>query len=234
MRAAIRDSHQRWLWCAAILFVMGAVQPLRGGTVAVYSTFGARDSFDTSQYYEVGGSPPLPSPAFYAMAFQPSQTVTLDKVRMAIDNLGYGTNLDALMLITTDNGGVPGNFLDYQFVLIGPYLNPGIVEFSSNFQPLLQAGETYWLVLQPTDVNSDFHAGWMLSTPTVAGGLAQQNYYTGDAWIASTETQAAFDVYGTPVSAIPEPSPLIIWSLVAGIFGIVTLRKRVKRTAMAA
>src|SRR5215472_15091889 len=154
-----------------------------------------------------------------------------------------GENHDNLLIeIVSDAGGLPsGNVLE---VLA---LNPSIaqddttlLDLFSSTHPLLQAGQTYWIIARPasydpTSANVDTMYGW------IENQEGAQFYYTVDQWNFSsnngngawqgffnqprTYTAPALNVFATTdLAQIPEPATFALAGL--ALIGLAGLRKR--------
>jgi hypothetical protein len=198
----------------------------RAGSV-VYSTFGEPgDTFNTGAGVRVGGSGSDPS--FYdaqASAFTPSKSVTLDSLRFAFFTNATGYQIDAV--IAANSNGTPGAALETISAISVPTTPIGkIVTVDSATHPELDAGTTYWLVLQPhIPTTSDF-GSWDQSSPIVDGDLAARSSPTG-AWEGGFGAQAVFDIEGTQIG-VPEPASLTLLGVVgaAGLLGYGWRRRR--------
>ena len=140
---------------------------------------------------------------------------SLSSVTLAI---GYPFGFNNLSIsIYEDGGGLPsGSWLETLVSHPNNINGPSqIVTYSSSLEPILNAGQSYWLVVQPVDlnlVNGNDNAGysWFWSGTTGYQGYRDFNFATEDwnAWqVSASDLVSVFRIEGTPV---PEPSA---WAL---------------------
>jgi hypothetical protein len=80
------------------------------------------------------------------------------------------------------------------------------------------AGDTYWIILQPSDSTTSDGGAWNDASPTHIGFVTQEFSATGDWPSGAVQNQAAFGVSGTPT--VPEPASLTLLGLgAAGVLG---------------
>jgi len=185
-------------------------------------------------YWEQVSSPPYSSPlgTRAAMPFHTGSTpyeLTSISLYLTIEdsaeNLQIGLYADDSALPSTE--ALELFILDPEFAT-GTHL----VQFESAAHPLLNANSTYWIVLQPHDLNlddstGDTHYVWHLAlseTWNLPGSY--WNYSTGswDDWQSYYNAeQLTVNIQGT--AAVPEPanSAILISALCAGI---VFIRRR--------
>jgi hypothetical protein len=194
---------QRFTWTVAALALLG------GGAGSaradhLYNTFGPGDSFNSSSAVSIEGNSFLTIYSANAMEFSPSETATLDVVRFAMSAV-YPGPFEAVL--AADNGGQPGTTLEDlgSVSVTGPAT---IYSLSSGLHPLLTAGTEYWLILQPTNPNSQTLAFWHMSSPLVTAPAAATNDPAHGSWRAYSG-QTAFDIEGT-ATATPEPASLTL------------------------
>src|SRR5208337_3391165 len=128
-------------------------------------------------------------------------------------------------VVAADSGGTPGAALETFSSITVPNVGNSstgmILTEDSQAHPDLVAGTTYWLWLRPHDPTADVGVGWNSSSPVVSGITSAYQTVPNGAWstIGVGTTQAAFDIAGTPTTAVPEPSSLVI----AGVGALVLL-----------
>jgi PEP-CTERM motif len=207
-------------WLVALTVVLSTTRPATAGMV-VFSTFGQPgDTFATNSSFLISG---LGSGFGYesaAIAFQPSASVTLDRIRFAV-----GTNLDNALIdavVTADASGMPGATLEtFSSIAVpntGSTFNGTILSEDSTVHPSLVAGTTYWLLLQVHDPLGSTAFGWNGSSPQVSGIQATRFSINGPWSVVPTSQALAFDIAGTPTTAVPEPSSLTL--LATGVLGL--------------
>ncbi len=189
------------------IFTGGTVVGTSGATIDVdiLSTAGSADP--TAQSTSKSVAQTVGNPATNAIVAAQSFTVpgsgsrTLTKVGLDMKRVGIPGN--AVVRIVADVGGVPGSTtlasttLNYSFLytsgdfFIGlPFLNP----------PVLTAGNTYWIVLDPVGGSSATNYWvWMRSSSDAyTGGAAMySNVFPGGSWASMTPipTDMAFQTY---------------------------------------
>jgi hypothetical protein len=210
---------KRLAFLATIACLCGCALPAIGRAGTVYSTFGEPgDTFNTGGGTAVAGSGSVFHYDAQAMAFTPSTSVTLDSFRFAFFTSSTGYLIDAI--ITKDSSGSPGAALETFSSITAPKGTAGVIlTEDSIMHPELDAGTSYWLVLQPHDPGSSDFGTWNQSLPVAGGGNASRSSPTG-AWEAFTfGAQDAFDIQGTPL-AVPEPASLTLAGVAAaGLLG---------------
>jgi hypothetical protein len=145
-----------------------------------------------------------------AFAFTPTITGTLSAVELPLFT-GSGTP-DFKVQVRSDNNGVPGALLESFDVVNppGPPFAPPLSVEQSVLQPLLTAGQQYFLEVSPGA--GDTGGGWNLNN-TGQFGKTYFSYDGGQTWIVNQfggGPMGAFAVEGVPVSAVPEPAGLVL------------------------
>jgi PEP-CTERM motif len=199
--------------------------------IIVYSTFGEPgDTFTNGGAFLVYGSA---SGGYVApaMEFTPSASVTLDKIRFAFTtpNTGYTNDV----ILAANSSGAPGSALETLSAIsttnTGGLFNGTILTENSVVHPGLVAGQNYWLVLQPHDPTTSDVGGWLISNPPVSGTSAARVTPNGAWSVATSQTQAAFEIDGVSASATPEPASLVLCGV--GVLGLLGYGWRRKRAA---
>ena len=184
------------------------------GAITVFDTFGVGNAYDTGTRYGVDGNT-----AFQAFLFVPTSSGTLSDITVA---LGRSS---ALTLFTQFNlyAGTPtalGALLESNVVpnSVPVGLTPGqVVNFSSVVQPLLIAGQNYWLSFTEPNAADGSTSFWFFNSQATFGTRLT------NLLPAATAANPAFRISVNPV---PEPNflPVMLSSMV-GFFLVHRYRK---------
>ncbi|MGH9444403.1 MAG: choice-of-anchor R domain-containing protein [Terriglobia bacterium] len=163
-----------------------------------------------------------------AMPFTAGATADLTDAILALGH-DIGSN-DAITVDLESDGsdGLPGAILATltQQGAIPSAGSPGLVTFDCSAScPLLNDGTTYWLVAAET--NPSTYQSWFFSTNSDTGAYAGNSSAsaTGPWSAATTTSDAAFEIDGTPAAA-PEPSSVVLLGVVLLGFLVVGRRFR--------
>ncbi len=202
---------------AKCLFLIPALAALHSAaqTLTTYSTLGEPgDTYNLNSGWLVNGSANPPEPYVgEAFAFTPSVSGYLTQLDVVISagNGNLASDLANVILAANNNVvnlpfGVLERFLNVPATGQLPYNNP-ITTLSSSAQPFLQAGNTYWLEVEPANSTAD-----IVVNQNSLGLLASQaQEFSASSWgAAGNRTTFAFDVQVTPV---PEPSTTALVAL---------------------
>jgi hypothetical protein len=126
----------------------------------------------------------------------------------------FGQNAFPISVLTlyTDVNGSPGQAIDQFGVpfrgLLGEF--PPVPPFTetSALEPLLFAGQSYWLVLSNSNTVFDSFAYWAANSTGDVGPIIGIGAPGGNATPITFGTRPAFELDGTPV---PEPSSLFLF-----------------------
>jgi uncharacterized repeat protein (TIGR01451 family) len=167
-------------------------------TQNVYSDFGTGNSFSTNGWCVSGannsGCGPLVT-RYIAAPFVPGSSLVLSGVTVALSYFG-GTNGAIISLLNT-SGELPGTVLESWPVSNLPSggSNSALTAVTSVLHPLLQAGQTYWLEVQP--LAADTLDVWYTNNLGSGGGV---NNISQAGWTPLTgysgQTLPAFAVSG--------------------------------------
>ena len=182
----------------AWLALSSAAQP-----VTTYTSFGPGNTFNISSGWLVDGTQNPPEPYVgESFAFTPSVSGHLSQLDLVLSaNHDLSVDLANVSLALNSSRNLPGTVLEsFLNTPCGGYggLSHPITSLSSSANPLLQAGATYWLCVEPSSPN----AALMVNQNT-QGLLARQAQETSPtAWFfTANRTTFAFDVE----VVVPEP-----------------------------
>jgi hypothetical protein len=132
-----------------------------------------------------------------AQSFTPSRNGELTKVMLNLAK-NAGTTTDLTVRIETDNAGVPsGTLVTNGSATLTAFTSTSFLWYSVAFStaPVLDAGTTYWLVVQHATEgtgNSQYYWGSDASSPAGDGNAAT---YSAGAWAATAGTDMLHVVY---------------------------------------
>ena len=189
------------LWIVRLAFLVLVTAGLHADTV--FTTFGPGDTFLSGSFWMVGG----PSNEDIAASFVPRHDFTLQSIDFAAAFLS-GTD-NRIEVDVVPGPAAPGAPIESFIVTSLPTI-PGVVTVDSISHPHLDAGVRYWVVLSAPDPTNT-SVGWNQNSQGFVDLSSRQD---GGPWLdLGTEVLTpAFDVIGTPIVAIPEPST---WALLA-------------------
>jgi hypothetical protein len=211
--------------------VLAGLQVRNASAISVYNNFGPGDTYSlTGSWFVAGPTSIVGANVEVAMSFVPSEDCTFVAADLAV-SLDMGTN-SLHVTLAADNSGAPGATIE-TFLFndaMGPsgIANPPL-QADSVTNPILDAGDTYWLVASTT---GDTLALWgdSLSSSGANGGV--QNY-AGTWYSYPDNPTAAFSITGAEFTPVPEPASIALFGagMLAAIgFHIVRKRQSAKRS----
>jgi hypothetical protein len=196
------------LLLSAILWLASAPQLFATGTVLVFNSFGPGNTYNQGVVWAVGG---VSAPGGYrgqAEFFVPGISGYLSSVQLATFRLGGSALSD--FFIAQDSSGIPGAVVES---FSGVQNASGLLTINSVTQPLLQAGQKYWLCDEPDASNS--YNGWYENNQNLANGFAfERSEWSWSPVGSPAPTSGVFSVSVTPV---PEPSTFGLLLLGVGL-----------------
>lgn len=205
----------------AALLVLGAAAPARADVI--FDNFGPGDPFYTSH---LKGMSPV---QFIAMPFSVAPGAGFDlseiDIGLVYDPFAAGVNAAVVQLLADDHG-LPGARVA-SWVLSGlPTVGTNTLQPAQQIGGLsgirLTGGTPYWLVAN----GLGNWVGWAATSSGAVGPFAVSQD-AGASWAISLGTsQAAFQVLGTPVGAVPEPAAAVLLGLGLAALGFATRRLR--------
>ena len=155
---------------------------------------------------------------------------TLDSLDLPISYQGDVEGNDVMRVRITQDVGTPGATLETlsSGENIWPtFTNPfsTITNLESSSNPLLENGQSYWIVTEPTEFGAGADYRWFQNTSGNDVRIIQQQQSGGlpsDPWPSSNSfNPLAFRVNGT---AVPEPDSLLLVAM--GVSGLLVKRRR--------
>jgi hypothetical protein len=210
---------------AAIGCIFCALGDTSAGTIV--STFGPGDTFQSSGRLIEGSAGIFSHYIAQAAGFTPTVTAAVGKIEVAL-SYGTGANPTVMAELFADSGNRPGTLIETYS--LGAIPNDGIasifVAISPN-QPTLFANTPYWLAVLPADPNSDTTIAWRDQPAAFPSGL---EFTSSDPTLATGFTSTTFGGFAYRIddnsaAAVPEPSAIVIWSVVAILLSIGRIRK---------
>jgi hypothetical protein len=180
----------------------GAVS--QGGGQIVYSDFGTNNSFSPNGWCMTGPSSPYCGTLLTrdaAAPFTPSASFVLSSITIPLGYVG-GTNGAIINLVNSGSSGLPGVVLESWTVLgLSAQPQPPVTSVTSILNPILQAGQTYFVEVQP--LAADTTDRWYTNNLGLDGGLGGsiQAGWTPLSGLYAGQTLPAFSVIGVAQAA---------------------------------
>jgi uncharacterized protein (TIGR03437 family) len=162
---AVAQNSSGTVMGSVLSFTTGNSQIALGG----YSDFGPNDAFSNNGWCISGANNTKCGPSatrYIAAAFVPSNTFTVSDITLPL-SYNSGTN-GAVITLTSNSGGIPGTILE-SFSISNLPGTASAVTVASQLNPVLQAGQTYWLEVQP--LAADTLIIWYTNSLGLGGGI---------------------------------------------------------------
>ena len=174
----------------------------QSGGQTVYNNFGTNNSFSGNGWCVTGPyatSCTSYAARYIAAPFTPGLSQLLSGISLPLTNLG-GTNGAVINLRNSDSSGLPGAVLESWSVSNLPnYFAPNVtvISVASKLNPALQAGQTYWVEVEP--LAADTADYWYTNNLGLAFGMANINQAGWTVLVGyAGQTLPAFSVTGIP------------------------------------
>lgn len=139
----------------------------------------------------------------------PAQSYSLTSIETALYWETGDKNFD--ISLYTDSGGAPGTALSTFTQLAAAPLGQTILYTSSYSGITLNAGTTYWVVINATSPTTSDGGFWLSSSPTDTG----YSTFSEGSWNTSNSASPVIRVSGALTAAAPEPASLALLCLAA-------------------
>jgi hypothetical protein len=225
INSSVRPGNKRQiglLFVPTLLLVTALARTERLEAAVIYSNLGPNDSFVTSP-----GTYPvwfLNSGGFIHRAA--SFTVPgSQNVQFGSADLGFhlqsGTNAATVQLAANGSGNLPGSVIEtINFSLPAPSANPTIVTATSNTNPTLVAGSTYWIIASVQFPGT--MATWGPNNTAALGGNATRTNFQNGQWFS----QGPGGVPSLRIKTFEIPEPTTCAVMAIGLACLVGMRRR--------
>jgi hypothetical protein len=203
----------------AAVFILGIGEPVYCATIA--NTFGPGGTFNDGTGWGVVS----PYEIAYPFTVPGGLNYVFDSASLALSQ-GIGSDNSVTVDLATNSAGVPGLVLESFIATVEAYPDDTTpVSVTSVLNPVLDAGDVYWLILYPTAGNG---VNWLTAGVLTTPDLQATRSSSSAAWTASpllygANGPGAFSVDATAV-ALPELSTW--WTSLGGIAFSLLLRRR--------
>jgi len=186
----------------------------------IFSDFGSGHTYDCCSAAGIG----FGENAIWAVPFSVSSANDLNQIDMA---LGWdsGSN-SAIVTLNSDTGGLPGAVIESWTVSNLPAFatTNNVIQTLNPVSTVTLSGGLYWIVVAAGA--SDTAVSWNINSLSIFGPSFSSSF--GGSFVPVGGIGLAFDVLGTPVSAVPEPSSF--WLLGTMFVGLLVLWRRAPNT----
>jgi hypothetical protein len=209
----------------ALLLTVAIGCAARVEAAVIYSNLGPNDSFSTSPgTYPVWN---LTSGGFIeraaAFTVPGSQNFQFGSADLGF-HLQSGTNSASVKLAANATGNIPGTIIEsINISLPPPSANPTIVTATSNTNPTLIAGNTYWIIASVNFPGT--MATWGPNTTNTPGGNATRTNFQNGQWFA----QPPFGQGAMRIRSLEIPEPTACALLAIGLVAAARIRRRSQR-----
>ncbi len=208
------------VWLVLLLTqAITGVPLVEAAPLIVYSNYGPGNTFDTSWGWGILGSATTSGYRAQAQRFTPSITANLSTIELSIFR-SQGSGLSNVSLVQ-DAGGFPTGSLLESFSAVAASGTSSPRLLNSAAHPLLQAGITYWLRLEPYDTTTV--AGWYANNQGAANGFGYA--FSPGAWNVLEPPVPAEGVFRVTAVPVPEPSSAALAAM-AGLLVFVRSSRR--------
>jgi PEP-CTERM motif len=193
----------------------------------IFNNFGPNHSFSIFGY-GFGGVPTEIMRAYTAAAFTvpTDQSFRLDDFTIAVDFNIPGEPpspepFDIFLLSSAPNGMLDRIIESFSETVTAP-VPPTLFTINSALHPILLSGNQYWIaVTAGSGINSSIDGAWKMNVIEDVGPVAQGADLSS--LIPFNSLRPAFEVEGTRVAAVPEPSSWLL--LGAGMLALCLVRR---------